>query len=60
MHFMGLADGPYYVGASLAFDRVWYYPGTWDLAEAAPVVVVDHASVTDLAWPLPDIIPGDK
>lgn len=60
MHLQGLADGTYHVAAAVTYHDTWYYPGTWDLAEATPVVIEDHAVIEDLVWPLPDIIPGGK
>jgi hypothetical protein len=60
MHFQGLPDGSFYVTAGIAFEMDWFYPGTWDIAEAVPITITDHGTVTDIVWPLPDIVPGDN
>jgi len=51
--FRGLADGEYYPAVRVANNEVWWYPGTFDFAEAQPVSIANHAPVTDVDWRLP-------
>ncbi len=51
--FRGLANGEYFLAVRVAYDEVWWYPGTFDFAEALPISIENHAPVTDVDWRLP-------
>ncbi len=49
---VGIPDGEYLLAIYLT-PTPWWYPGTWERAEADTVRVVDGGDVTGLSWTLP-------
>jgi hypothetical protein len=56
--FTGLTDGEYFLAARTVNYEPWWYPGTADFAEATPITITDHATVTGISWSLPQ--PGKE
>ena len=50
--FSGVADGTYLLGMYVN-SLPWWYPGTWDRAQAQAVTVAGAGVVEGLAWRLP-------
>jgi hypothetical protein len=50
----GLADGAYLLATRNYGSAYWWYPGTFDLSQAAAVEIVDHGTVAGLVWTMPD------
>ena len=51
--FPGLANGTYLLGLRRwSYDyEIWWYPGTWNLIEAVPLLIEDHGEISGLSWP---------
>ncbi len=51
--FTGLNDGVFYVAAYHYWaEELFWYPGTWDFDEAAPITITDHGTVEGIDWAL--------
>ena len=51
--FQGLADGEYFLGVRIGGEVIWWYPGTREFTEASPLVIENHATLTEINWTLP-------
>jgi hypothetical protein len=51
--FRGLVDGDYFLVTKITTGQLWWYPGTLDFAEATPVTITIHSTVTGITWSWP-------